>query len=115
MFATPKAKSTRDNTCCQAFVSDKGFVAVYPMESQSEFETALYWFCKQIGVPVSLVMDAHRTQRSNNTKRFCDQVSVTLRILEKGVPWGILERKKNYFSRVPLTRKLVSVHIFTIQ
>ena len=33
MFATPKAKSTRGYTCCQVFVSDKIFVAVYPMKS----------------------------------------------------------------------------------
>ena len=42
MFATSKAKSTRGNTCFQVFVSDKGFVAVYPMKSQSDFETALH-------------------------------------------------------------------------
>ena len=59
MFATPKAKSTRDYTCCQVFVSDKGFVAVYPMKSQAEFQTALHWFCKEVGVPVDLVVDAH--------------------------------------------------------
>ena len=70
------------------FVSDKGFVTVYPMKSQSEFQTALHWFCKQTGVPVSLVMDAHRAQTSNNIKRFCDQVGTTPRILEKGTPWA---------------------------
>ena len=41
------------------FVSDKGFVAVYPMKLQAEFQTALYWFCKEAGVPVDLVVDAH--------------------------------------------------------
>ena len=63
MFTTPKAKSTHGNTCCQVFVSDKGFVAVYPMKSQSEFETALHWFCKQVGVHASLVLDAHRDEK----------------------------------------------------
>ena len=88
MFANPKAKSTRQNTCCQVFVSDKGFVAVYPMKSQQEFETALHWFCKQIGVPHSLVCDAHRAQTSHEVRRFCDQVGTTLRILERGTPWA---------------------------
>ena len=37
MFAQPKEKYSRGNTCCQVFVSDKGFVALYPMKSQSEF------------------------------------------------------------------------------
>ena len=88
MFATPKAKSTRGHSCCQVFVSDKGFVAVYPMKSQEEFQTALHWFCKQIGVPISLIVDAHKAQTSNKVKRFCDQVGTTLRILEKGTPWA---------------------------
>ena len=63
MFAQPKAKSLRQNTCCQVFVSDKGFVAVYPMRSQSEFQSALHWFCKQIGVPVDLIIDGHKAQK----------------------------------------------------
>ena len=29
MFAPPKARSPRENSCCQVFVSDKGYVAVY--------------------------------------------------------------------------------------
>ena len=45
MFVT-KHKSTRGNKCCQVFVSDKSYIAVYPMKSQSEFETALHRFCK---------------------------------------------------------------------
>ena len=88
MFATPEAKSTRGFTCCQVFVSDKGYVAVYPMKSQHDFETALHWFCKQVGVPVKLVVDAHKAQTSNKTKRFCDQTGTILRILEKGTPWA---------------------------
>ena len=88
MFSTPKAKSTRQNVCCQVFVSDKGFVAVYPMKSQSEFPTALHWFCKQIGVPNTLIVDGHKAQTSGDVKRFCDQVGTTLRILEVGTPWA---------------------------
>ena len=88
MFATPAAKSPRQNTCCQVFVSDKGFVAVYPMKSQEEFQTALHWFCKQVGVPSSLVADGHRSQTSSSVKRFCHQVGTTLRVLERGSPWA---------------------------
>ena len=88
MHATPKAKSTRKNKCCQVFVSDKGFVATYPMESQEQFSDALHWFCKQIGVPHTMVMDAHKAQTQSSTKRFCDQVGTTLRILERGTPWA---------------------------
>ena len=58
------------------------------MKSQAEFQTALHWFCKEVGVPVDLVVDAHRAQTSNKVQRFCDQVGTTLRILEKGTHWA---------------------------
>ena len=87
-FVQSKAKSLRQNTCCQVFVSDKGYVAVYPMRSQSEFQTALHWFCKQIGVPVDLIVDGHKAQKSNAVRRFCNQVGTTLKILEIGTPWA---------------------------
>ena len=80
MFAL-KHKSTRGNVCCQIFVSDRGYVAVYPMKSQSEFPTTLHWFCKQVGVPDALVTDGHKSLKSNEVRRFCDQVGTTLRTL----------------------------------
>ena len=83
-----KHKSTRGNVCCQVFVSDKGYVAVYPMKSQKEFPMALHWFCKQVGVPDSLVVDGHRSLQSGQVRRFCDQVGTTLRILEAHTPWA---------------------------
>ena len=64
----------------------KGFVAVYPMQSQKEFQTALHWFCKKVGVPVSLDADGHLSQASPTVRRFCDQVGTTLRVLETGTP-----------------------------
>ena len=87
MFAN-EHKSVRQYTCCQLFVSDKGFVAVYPMQSQNEFSTALHWFCKQVGVPVELIVDGHKAQTSSEVKTFCHQVGTTLRILETGTPWA---------------------------
>ena len=87
MFAL-KLKSKRQYTCCQVFVSDKGFVAVYPMKSQEEFQSALHWFCKQVGVSVTLVVDGHKSQTKHTVRRFCDQVGTTLRILETGTPWA---------------------------
>ena len=86
MFALT-SKSTQGNTRCQVFVSDKGFVAVYPMHSQEQFPTDFHWLWKQIGVPYSLVVDGHRDQTSNEVKQFCDQVDTTLKILETGTHW----------------------------
>ena len=71
MFALTH-KSVCQFKCCQVFVSDKGFVAVYPMKSQKEFQTALHWLCKQVGVPVSLVVDVHLSQASPTVRRLCD-------------------------------------------
>ena len=81
MFAT-KHKYTRGNACCQVFVSDKGCVAVYPMNSQDEFENDLHWFYKEVGVPVDLIVDEISAQKNPSAKRFCDQVGTTLMILE---------------------------------
>ena len=88
MFATRRGKSTRQNTCCQVFVSDKGFVAVYPMRHQRDFQDALHLFCKEIGVPTTLVADSHPSQTSKEVRRFCDQVGTTLRQLEKSTQWA---------------------------
>ena len=70
VFATAKAKSIRQNTCSQIFVSDKGFLPVYPMKSQSEFTDALHWFCKQVGVPTELVVDVYNAQISSKLNVF---------------------------------------------
>ena len=87
MFAL-KYKSTRGNSCCQVFVSDKGFIAVYPMKSQEEFKTALHWFCKQVGVPVDLIVDGFSAQKKPEVRRFCEQVGTTLKVLERATPWA---------------------------
>ena len=51
-FATSKGgKSTRGNTCCQLFVTDKGFVYIVPMKKKSEVPMALKMFTKEIGAP----------------------------------------------------------------
>ena len=60
-FATKNAgKSSRQNTCCQLFVSDKGFVYVVPMTSKSEVLQAVKEFAKEIGAPEAIICDAAR-------------------------------------------------------
>ena len=58
------------------------------MKSQKEFPMALHWFCKQVGVPDSLVVDGHWSLQSGQVRCFCDQVGTTLRILEAHTPWA---------------------------
>ena len=87
-FVTASGKSTRGYTCAQMFVSDKGFVAIYPMKSKCDFLDALHLFCKEVGVPVSLVLDPSGEQTSKPVKKFCTQVGTTLRILEESKQWA---------------------------
>ena len=62
MFAT-KHESSIDNKCCQVFVRNKGYVTVYPMTSQDAFETSLHWCCKEVSVPVDLIVDGFSAQK----------------------------------------------------
>ena len=47
-FVTAKAVSEQKNTCMQLFVSDTGFMYVYPMKSKSEMPMAIKAFVKVI-------------------------------------------------------------------
>ena len=58
------------------------------MQSQNEFPVALHWFCKQVGVPVNLIVDGHNSQTSSDGKTFCHQDGTTLNMLETGTPWA---------------------------
>ena len=69
-FVTKKARSTRGYTCMQIFVSDKGFVKVYPMKTQQDYPQALRLFAKYVGAPEILVCDPHPSQKSPEVKDF---------------------------------------------
>jgi hypothetical protein len=88
-FATKKAgKSSRGHTCCQLFVTDKGFVYVVPMKSKSEVLQAVKQFAKEIGAPDAIISDAAGEQSSQNLRKFCSEMGTTLRHLEEGTPWA---------------------------
>jgi hypothetical protein len=88
-FATSKAgKSSRGHTCCQLFVTDKGFVYVVPMKSKSEVLHAVKQFAKEVGAPEALICDAAREQRSHELRKFCQEIRTTLRVLEENTPWA---------------------------
>ena len=51
-FATKKGGcSAHGHTCCQLFVTDKGFLHVVPMQRKSEVLGAIKQFAKEIGAP----------------------------------------------------------------
>ena len=88
-FATKKAgTSTRGHTCCQLFVTDKGFVYVVPMHSKKEVLQAVKQFAKEIGAPEALVCDPAREQLSQPLRQFCSDIGTTLRALEENTPWA---------------------------
>ena len=95
LFVTGKAKSSRGNICAQLFVSDKGFVDIYPsfvaiylMQHQRDYFLALRQFAKEVGAPEILVSDSHLTQTQQKVKEFCTQIGTTLRILEARTQWA---------------------------
>ena len=65
----------------QLFVSNKGFVAIYPMKSKKEFSNILKLFCKETGVSKRLIVDGAKEQKSNKVKSFTQEVGTTLQIL----------------------------------
>ena len=88
-FATSKkGQSTRGNTCCQLFVTDKGFVYVVPMKSKSQVPQALKAFAKAVGAPDAIICDAAREQISKAVRQFLQRIGTTLRVLEKNTPWA---------------------------
>ncbi len=88
-FATKKAgKSSRGHTCCQLFVTDKGFVYVVPLKSKAEVLQAVKQFAKEIGAPEAIICDMAGEQTSQALKRFCQEICTTLRVLEEGTPWA---------------------------
>jgi hypothetical protein len=88
-FATKKAgKSSRGHTCCQLFVTDKGFVYVIPMKSISEVLQAVKQFAKEIGAPEAIICDMAGEQTSQNLSKFCNEIGTTMRVLEEGTSWA---------------------------
>ena len=88
-FVTKEARSRpRNNSCMQLFVSDKGYVALYPMKSKRHFYDALKLFCKDVGVPDRLVMDPSGEQTSHKVKNFGHKVGMTLKYLEESTQWA---------------------------
>ena len=88
-FATKKGGcSSCGHTCCQLFVTDKGFLYVVPMRRKSEVLQAIKQFAKEIGAPTSIIADMAGKQMSHDVQKFCNDIGTTLRALEEGTPWS---------------------------
>lgn len=88
-YATKKAgKSTRGHTCCQLFVTDKGFVYVVPMRSKADVMAVVKQFAKEVGAPDAIISDAAGEQKLKELRKFCSEIGTMLRVLEEGTPWA---------------------------
>ena len=87
MHITKSVKSTKGNLYLQFFVSDKGFVTVYGMEKKSDFKDAVHMFCKEVGVPIALVVGPSGEQTNKAVKKFFNQVGIILHVLEESTQW----------------------------
>ena len=67
MLATKK-NSTKVNKCSQILIFDKVYIAEFPMNFQHEFETTLCWFCKEVDVPVDLIINGFSAQKKLSIK-----------------------------------------------
>ena len=96
-FATKKrGKSSCGNTCCQMFVTDKGFVYVVLMRNKKDVILAVKQLAKEIGTSDAIVCDGAGEQTSLNFKRFLNSIGTTLHVLEEGTPWS--NRAKLYIK-----------------
>ena len=88
-FATKKdGQSSCGHTCCQGFVTDKGFLYVVPMQRKLEVLQAIKQFAKEIGAPTLIIADMSGEQMSHNVWKFCNNIGTTLWALEEGTPWS---------------------------
>ena len=88
-FATKKGgQSSHGHTCCQLFVTDKGFLYVMPMQRKLEVLQAIKQFAKEIGAPTLIIADMSGEQMSHDIQKFCNDIGTTLRALEEGTPWS---------------------------
>ena len=87
---TGKAISQRKNRYMQLFVSDTGFMFVYPMKLKSEIINAVKAFAKEIGVPTALILDPEGTQRSRELDKVAKEMCMPLKFLERATQWANL-------------------------
>ena len=66
-FTTRKVKLYRGNTCIQSFVSDTGFIYVYPMKNKLEISDAVKAFAKEIGAYITDLWSQGDTEVGNKS------------------------------------------------
>jgi hypothetical protein len=88
LFVTGAAKRLQGNICAQLFVSDRGFVAFYPMKKQQDSFLEIKLFAKDIRTPEVLVCDPHLAQIKCEVQEFCTQIGTMLKVLKAENQWA---------------------------
>ena len=63
------------------------------IKTKSEFHLALKSFAKEIGVPLSLIFDLAGEQTSDEVRKFAQECSMKLKILEEITQWADLAER----------------------
>ena len=87
---TAKAISQQKNRYMQLFVSDTGYMFVYSMKLKTEIVNTVKAFAKQIGVPMSLILDPEGTQTSKELNKVMKHMCCSLKFLERRTQWANL-------------------------
>ena len=85
---TAKAISQRKNRYMQLFVSDTGFMYVYPMKVKTEIVNVVKAFAKMIGVTTAPILDPEGTHKSEALKKAANDMSLPLKFLERQTQWA---------------------------
>ena len=104
-------KSLRQNTCCQLFVTDNGYVCVCPLEKESDVQLVLKLFAKDVGVPEALVTDGSKDETSAEVKRFCINIGTTHKTLEQGAPQDNLAELFNGIIKSAASKHMTDIKI----
>ena len=63
---------------------------VVPMTSKTQIVDAVKQFAKEIGVPMSLILDPEGTQRGDKLKMTANEMDLPLKFLERKTQWANL-------------------------
>ena len=87
---TAKAISHRKNRYMQLFVSDTGFMYVYPMKVKTEIVNVVKAFAKMIGVTTAPILDPEGTHKSEALKKAANDMNLPSKYLERQIQWDNL-------------------------
>ena len=74
----------------QLFLSDTVFMYVVPMKNKTQIIDAVKQFAKEIGVPLSLILDPEGTHRGDKLEKAANEMDLALKFLERKTQWANL-------------------------